>query len=570
LAGAQRNAPLARTSHAPPGIPRGTLIGAGVLALLAVVLPPRFTAALLAGNAEAVHVARVYAGVWVFKALLLCHGIGWIVLARWTRTPPRIRPLIAQPQTPPSARPLVLFVLLGIAAVLRLVNLDAGLWYDEITTLVEQVRAPLGDILSRFATQNQHPVYSLLARGTFALFGESETTLRLPAALLGVGSLAALYAFAVRVTTRGEALLATALLTVSYHHVWFSQNARGYTGLMLFALAGTALLADLLRQNEWPGWRPYVVYAAVMALGVYTHLTAAFVIIAHAAIVFVLLARARRQNGQWTNLPLVVALVLAGTLSLQLYAFMLPQMPDTLFFRESPILSAAWKSPFWLFAEAARGLQAGVPGGWPVIIAAMAVAGAGFVSYARQNMALATAMVLPPLLMAAVLIASNHNLWPRFFFFAAGFAVLIAVRGVFALAAPFGNRANAVAAVVLLAGAAANAAILPRAWAPKQDYRGALEYLLDHRQPGDAVAMAGMTRIVYDWYIPAPFTPVTTAAELEALEQRHERTWVVYTVPTYLAADVPEVAARIEALYTEVTRFPGTLGEGAIRIAVRE
>ena len=67
--------------------------------------------------------------------------------------------------------------------------------------------------------------------------------------LFGLASILALYLFGRQVTSASESLLAAALLTFSYHHVWFSQNARGYTGLLFWTLLSSWLLLRALRNG---------------------------------------------------------------------------------------------------------------------------------------------------------------------------------------------------------------------------------------------------------------------------------------------------------------------------------
>jgi hypothetical protein len=140
--------------------------------------------------------------------------------------------------------------LMGLAVVLRLMNLDSGLWFDEVVTLTEFVRLPAAELVRNYADQNQHPLFSLMAHGSVELFGESAWALRLPAALFGVATVGVLYGFA-------------RLLAVSYHHVWFSQNARGYTMLVFFALLGSWLFLENLHR---PRLSLSLGYGAVMAL----------------------------------------------------------------------------------------------------------------------------------------------------------------------------------------------------------------------------------------------------------------------------------------------------------------
>ncbi|MFP5354733.1 MAG: hypothetical protein ACLGIK_06190, partial [Gemmatimonadota bacterium] len=124
-------------------------------------------------------------------------------------------------------------VLVALGA--RLIGVNSGLWIDEIYSLVHSFRAPVRGILTEYWADNHHPLYALLAHASRAAFGEAPWSVRLPAVLFGVAAIPALLALGVRVASRGEALLASLLLTVSYHHVWFSQNARGYSAIAFFA-----------------------------------------------------------------------------------------------------------------------------------------------------------------------------------------------------------------------------------------------------------------------------------------------------------------------------------------------
>jgi len=76
----------------------------------------------------------------------------------------------------------------------------------------------------------------------------------------------AFYRLPRRFSSPWEVLLAGALLAVSYHHVFFSQNARGYTAFLFFALLSTDLFLTVL---EAVRRRTLLVYAGVAALTTY-------------------------------------------------------------------------------------------------------------------------------------------------------------------------------------------------------------------------------------------------------------------------------------------------------------
>jgi uncharacterized membrane protein len=250
----------------------------------------------------------------LFFGLLAAH----VVVARWLR---RIVPSQHTAATAEAALPLVpVLVLLIVGLAARLPGLNDGLWFDEIQTLVEYVRQPWSILLTTFDSTNQHFLFSIAARAVRAIGGESAAMLRLPAVLFGVLSLWATVAFGRRWLPAREAWWSGVLLAVSYHHVWFSQNARGYTGLLLGSLLASSLMLDMLRDT--PATRRQVwSYALVVALTLLTHITALVVVAGHGVCWLVWMRTRPRGAARWAP---GVALVLGGTMAMMLYAPVLP------------------------------------------------------------------------------------------------------------------------------------------------------------------------------------------------------------------------------------------------------
>ncbi|MGH7657955.1 MAG: glycosyltransferase family 39 protein, partial [Gemmatimonadales bacterium] len=304
-------------------MPLPRLAGAVALVLAALLLPPNDLAVTVADPALA---AQVGSGLWILKAALFflavlvgCWGVfrfgeGESLTALGERVQPTRGELWAVGG----------FILAG--ALLRLTDLGTGLWYDEIETLVNYVRLPLGQIVTTYDSQNNHLFYSILARISFLIFGESAWALRLPAALMGIASLWAAWRFARRAGGRVEGMLVLALLTFSYQHVWFSQNARGYTGLLLFTLLGSFAFLELLGGPAERRRRDVAIYAITMAFATWTHVTGAFVVLAHGLIWTVLSLRGGRRG----RMAPLAAMVLAGFGSILLYAPVLPQLFGTI------------------------------------------------------------------------------------------------------------------------------------------------------------------------------------------------------------------------------------------------
>ena len=136
-------------------------------------------------------------------------------------------------------------------------------------------------------------LYSLLAHTSIRLFGEQAWALRLPAALFGVASIPALYFFGRLVTSNREALYASALMTVNYQHVWFSQNARGYTGMLFWTLLTSIFLIRCANNGNSRDW---ILYGLTAALGIYTDLMMACVVAGHLLLYCWLLVSAARSG----------------------------------------------------------------------------------------------------------------------------------------------------------------------------------------------------------------------------------------------------------------------------------
>lgn len=561
------------------------------LALLAIALalPADSAAAWFSGETRPS--VALATGVLILKGALALQALLLVLAARWAARGVPFEPLLRSGVRPlRSEAPATLWALGGLSALalsLRLNALEVGLSFDEIDTLAHYARRPLREIVSTFDSQNQHLAYSVLARLSFVTLGESAFALRLPAAVLGVLSILAAYRFAVLVADRRESIFVALLLTLSYHHIWFSQNARGYTGLLLFTLLGTEQLVRMLAEPAPRGLRRPLAYGAWMALAALTHATAVLIVIAHALVWLALAWRTRARNVGPNRWQPVLGGVFAASFAFVGYALVLPQFVETLLAPTLPGVQNEWKSPLWLVTETFAGIARGVPGGTITVILACVVVALGLASYARQSTTLLGLFLAPALVTTAALLATKHNLWPRMFFFGAGFFALIALRGivewvrVFSFA-QFPALMQKLATAALALGCLANGATAPLAWRPKQDFEGPRTFLAANAAPGDAVVTVGMTTLPYAEYFIEPWSsvdipdvarpdPERSLAALQAIEAAHPRTWIVFTTPPQLRARQPRVWERIEREYVaQRETFWGTLAGGEVVVARRD
>lgn len=583
----------------------GLILTGMALTLLAVLVSNASIERVLLGDAT----RSLSWGATLFRALLAAHGMvlvavgiiwGWRALWSTERSQPTPQNFARASNRQTSVSSWLMLIALSLVALaLRLWRLNTDLWVDEVFTLLDFVRVPLGEIVTSFPNQNQHMLLSLLSHGSVNIFGESAWALRLPSVMFGVASLWALFLLGRSIIGRREALLAAALMTVSYHHVWFSQNARGYMGLLFFTLLATWFWIEASRRDSWAWWLGYVV---AVSLGMWIHMTMAFVVAAHAFVYLGELILSFRDPAQVNQrrevsapeantkarnifslliarakLKPIFAWLLCGSVTLQLYALALPEFLQLGFHEES--LESEWTSPLWVIAETVRNLRLG--GGALVglagILGGLALTGAGWISLLRRDGRSACALVLPALLAGTAMLALGHNLWPRFFFFSMGFGILIVVHGAMvltrgvlarlfirAVGERWGQRVGLALACLLIT---ASAVTLPKNYLlPKQDFSGARDYVELHRRPGEGVVAVGLAGVMYGRYFAPEWSVAQTQAELDAVWRGHSATWLVYTLPIEVRVYRPEVWHVISQDFEVVKIFPGTLGGGEVYV----
>jgi mannosyltransferase len=504
---------------------------------------------------------------------------------------------------------LILPGLLVVALALRLYRLNEGMWLDEIISYVRYAHLPFIGIATSFESENNHILFTLLARLSMMIFGESTAAFRLPAVLFGVASLWALYQLGKEVASRNEALLAVALLTFSYHHIWFSQNGRGYSALLFFSLVSSWLFLRSLRNDRTKEW---IVFGIVTALGVYSHLTMLFVTVGQ----FIILAVARIIKRQWKWLDWWKAILgfgIAALLTLLIYAPVLPQILSASGKLEASVVQE-WKNPLWTAWEILRGLQIGFAGwaaGVVVGLIAISILVAGILSYLCTRPAVVGLLFLPAIIGATVVISLGHHLWPRFFYFAFGFAVLVVLRGIFVIVRFIGGiialaissyrqrralpvlqktkdspnspelagrrvdhsrvlseqMSRPIESLAILACSLLillSALSVPAAYGPKQDFIGAMNYVQTNRQPGEAVVVFSLTELPYKEYLKTDWTAVHSLSELQAIQSADQPTWVAVTLQPVARSVYPEIMQHIDQEFILIETFPGTLNEGTV------
>lgn len=148
-----------------------------------------------------------------------------------------------------------LIFVMGVA--LRLYRLESqSLWVDEAIQYSAASAASIREVI-KLALEGATPPLSHLINHFFFRAGDSDFLLRLPSALFGIGSLPLIFILARRLASIQTALVTTLLFALSPFHLWYSQDARMYSQLRFFSLAGAILLLKAAENGKLHLWALY-------------------------------------------------------------------------------------------------------------------------------------------------------------------------------------------------------------------------------------------------------------------------------------------------------------------------
>ncbi len=195
------------------------------------------------------------------------------------------------------------------AFLLRVYQIDKQeLWLDEAlsfyTTLGE---LDIGRILLNEQTP---PLYELLLRGWVAMAGTSERSLRLLSALFGTLFIPAVIWTGSVIFNRQVGLWAGGFAAIAPIHIYYSQEARTYTLLVLLLMLSTGLLWRAISLQRFTSW---VLVTVTGILALYTHYFAILVLFPMTFMIFI---GSHRRELQQNCVRLGAVILLCGVMFL--------------------------------------------------------------------------------------------------------------------------------------------------------------------------------------------------------------------------------------------------------------
>ena len=496
-----------------------------------------------------------------------------------------------------------------VGFLLRRIHLGAeSLWFDE-ADIVAQARQPLDVVIGAFTRAGENgPLYTLMlhfwmglydnvpgvARLMHILFGSSfEAPVRGLAMIFGTAGIPAIYALARRVGGISLGVIAAALLTVNPFDLWYSQDAKMYTLLVLMTLVTTLLYLYALERNTRLLWVSYVLATWVMLT---SHSLSGLVLLAQMVATPCLLRGIARNStvaGADADKP-TSAQFRIPRLILSFVIIMAPILP-IIWLRVAAVLTGTIDTGNWyasaslaeilltIFVKFAVNQAVATQIGsieipWEpigaVALAVLALGGAwalfrrpgllrkteGNGRTERGNAVLLLALWIVPVLVFWVVTMFTPLFQPRYLIMALPAYLIMAAAGVLAL-----RRVNVLLMIlplVLLGGAtvAALTSINYSSEPQKEDWRGAMAYVQDHIRLRDVIIpFPGYVQTAASlYYHPGgpdlvPERPISTISslstanygqremedELRKLITCNERVWLVVS-PVRAAQEDPQ------------------------------
>jgi uncharacterized membrane protein len=194
---------------------------------------------------------------------------------------------------------LISILLIGIG--IRMLNLgNHELWFDEDLSL------NIAQSTNLFSyTKPNPPLYFLLLSFWIRFMGTSEFALRFLSVVFGIGSVYMCYKIGRLFFDRSTGLMSALIISISPIHIWYSQEARGYT-LSVFLIMATAYYFILaLKENKLCLWVNFIL---LLSLSVYTNYFSLLIIISTGTVI-IFLKNYQRLLIKWLLICFSVAIL---------------------------------------------------------------------------------------------------------------------------------------------------------------------------------------------------------------------------------------------------------------------
>lgn len=190
----------------------------------------------------------------------------------------------------------MIYIILLLAFILRLIGINQSLWLDEGA----QAILSQGSIKSLWiGNADFHPPVFHTILHFWMKISESEVFMRLLPVLIGILTVYVLYLFGKKYFNEKIALISSFLLTVSPYHIFYSQDLRSYSLLVLFSLLSIYCFLG----KKWK------IFAVINIIAFFTNYVYVFVIFSEFCLIIFSRKKKNIINFILSNIPLLIIFI---------------------------------------------------------------------------------------------------------------------------------------------------------------------------------------------------------------------------------------------------------------------
>lgn len=234
----------------------------------------------------------------------------------------------------------MIWVIIAVAFILRLVNLNQSLWLDEAINInVAKVLDAKTLVLDYSMGDFHPPLYHLVLKSWHLIASYfpippylQESVFRIPSVLFGTATVFVTYLIGKKLFDRKTGLIAATLIATAPLHIYYSQEARMYMMAAFMASLSFYFFISILKKDTLVNWAGFVGSTALM---LYTDYLPYFLIPTYIIYLFI-----RRKNIKKPTLRAFTPAFILITVLLLPWLVLLPQQLIV-------GLSSAAASPAW-------------------------------------------------------------------------------------------------------------------------------------------------------------------------------------------------------------------------------
>lgn len=188
----------------------------------------------------------------------------------------------------------MIFIILLLALILRLINLNQSLWLDEAVQAITAQKS-FSYIFEELRGDFHPPLYHILMHFWVRVFGSSEISLRMPSVLCGVGTILVVWEIGKLSRLSYLRKVAALFLATAPYHIYYSQEARMYSmGAFLTSLSMFYFLR-LVKKRDVREDLDFFLYLWTTVLALYTDYFAVLAFLAQIFTFLIFLKKDFRQ-----------------------------------------------------------------------------------------------------------------------------------------------------------------------------------------------------------------------------------------------------------------------------------